>query len=88
MLSGVKPDEEDDLEQALALSHHFPFEQDDWRNAALLERQLRLKGLVVPRNDLFVATVAVRVGLPLVCRDAHFDMAHKVAGQRLQVEQI
>src|SRR4051812_7220550 len=73
LLSGVKPNEESDLEQAFALSHHFPFTQDDWREAAVLERRLRVKGLNIPRNDLFVATVAIREKIPVVCRDAHFE---------------
>ncbi|MBI5802166.1 MAG: PIN domain-containing protein [Verrucomicrobia bacterium] len=88
LLGGVKPDEEDDLEQAFALSHHFPFEQEDWREAATLERQLRAKGLTIPRNDLFVATVAVRLGIPVLCRDAHFDAMRKALGERLKVEQM
>lgn len=88
LLSGVKPDEEDDLEQAFALSHHLSFDQDDWRGAALLERQLREKGNTVPRNDLFVATVAIRTGLPVVCRDTHFDIIRKVVGEKLKVEQV
>jgi predicted nucleic acid-binding protein len=88
LLSGVRPGEESDLEQAFALSHHFPFEADDWREAAKLERQLRAAGLSVPRNDLFVATVAIRTGLAILCRDAHFHAAQKVAGQKLKVEQI
>jgi len=88
LLSGVKPGEESDLEQAFALSHHFPFEQDDWREAARLERQWRARGLNVPRNDLFVATVAIRTGVAILCRDAHFSAAQKLAGERLKVEQI
>jgi len=88
LLSGVRPGEEADLDQAFALSHHFPFEQDDWREAAELERQFRAKGLNVPRNDLFVATVAIRTGVVILCRDAHFNAAQKVAGERLKVEQI
>ena len=88
LLSGVKPCEEDDLEQAFALSHHFPFELDDWREAARLERQFRAKGLTVPRNDLFVATVGIRTGVVILCRDAHFSAAQKVAGDRLKVEQV
>ena len=88
LLGGVKPDEEDDLEQAFTLSHHFPFEQEDWREAATLERQLRAKGLTIPRNDLFVATVAVRLGIPVLCRDAHFDAMRKALGERLKVEQM
>jgi predicted nucleic acid-binding protein len=88
LLSGVRSGEETDLEQAFALSHHFPFQQDDWREAARLERRFRAGGLSLPRNDLFVATVAIRTGLVILCRDAHFSAAQKVAGQRLKVEQI
>ena len=88
LLSGVKPAEEEDLEEAFHLSHHFPFEQNDWNEAALLERRLRAAGLTIPRNDLFVATVAIRAGLPVVCRDAHFDAMRKVVGDQLMVEQI
>jgi predicted nucleic acid-binding protein len=86
--SGVRSGEESDLEQAFALSHHFPFEQDDWLEAARFERQLRGKGLQVPRNDLFVATVAIRTGLTILCRDAHFIAAQSVVGKRLKVEQV
>lgn len=88
LLSGVKPEEEADLAQAFAFSHHLPFEVDDWRQAALLERQLRAKGLTIPRNDLFVATVAIRAALPVICRDTHFDAIRKVVGVKLKVEQI
>ncbi|MSU20870.1 MAG: PIN domain-containing protein [Pedosphaera sp.] len=88
LLSGVKPEEEADLEKAFAFSHHFPFEGDDWRAAGALERQLRAKGLSVPRNDLFVATVAIRTGLTVTCRDTHFDTVRRVAGTRLNVEQV
>ncbi|MDB6112797.1 MAG: twitching motility protein PilT [Pedosphaera sp.] len=88
LLSGVRSGEESDLEQAFALSHHFPFEQDDWRAAAQLERQFRAKGLNVPRNDLFVVTVAMRTGMVILCRDAHFSAAQKIAGGRLRVEQV
>jgi predicted nucleic acid-binding protein len=88
LLSGVRAGEENDLEQAFALSHHFPFEQNDWWEAATLERQLRAKGLTMPRNDLFVATVAIRTGVAVLCRDAHFNAAQKVAGEKLKVEQV
>ena len=88
LLSGVKPAEEDDLNQALDLSRHLPFGEEDWRMAATLERELRARGVTIPRNDLFVATVAVRTGLPVVCRDAHFDSARRILGGRLMVEQV
>jgi predicted nucleic acid-binding protein len=88
LMSGVKPSEEGDLEQAFALSHHFPFKQNDWLEAARLERQWRAKGRNVPRTDLFVATVAIRIGVVILCRDAHFIAAQRITGERLKVEHI
>jgi predicted nucleic acid-binding protein len=88
LLSGVKPGEERDLEQAFGFSRHFPFGVEDWRGAALLERELRSKGVTIPRNDLFVATVAIRAGLTVTCRDVHFDAVGKALGGRLKVDQI
>lgn len=87
LLSGVRPDEEADLVEALQFSVHLPFEAADWRAAAGLERELRAKGLTIPRNDLFVATVAIRAQLPVACRDTHFDAIRKIVGARLAVEQ-
>jgi len=88
LLSGVRPEEEADLQTAFGFSQHIPFEIDDWRGAALLERQLRSKGISIPRDDLFVATVAMRTGLAVTCRDAHFDSARNVVGEKLNVEQV
>jgi predicted nucleic acid-binding protein len=87
LLSGAKPDEENDLQQALSLAQNYQFEPDDWRQAALLERRLRAKGLTIPRNDLFVAVVASRARLPVVCRDKHFDAVGKILGG-LKIEQV
>ena len=88
LLSGVKASEEPDLSQALQFSLHIPFDEEDWSGAAALERELRAKGLNIPRNDLFVATVALRTGLAVVCRDAHFDAIRKLVGSKLVVEQV
>jgi predicted nucleic acid-binding protein len=88
LLSGARPDEEADLQQTLDFSHHIPFDADDWRQAALLERSLRAKGLKIPRNDLFVATVAIRTGLTLVCRDAHFIALNQALDHKMTVEQV
>ncbi len=88
LLSGVRPEEEADLELVFEFSRHVPFEPEDWAEAASLERAFRAKGLTIPRNDLFVATVAMRVEAPVVCRDAHFEAMRKVLGPHLQVEQV
>lgn len=88
LLSGVRSGEEHDLEQAFAFSLHLPFEEADWVEAAALERRLRAKGLSIPRNDVFVATVGIRTSLPVLCRDAHFNTVQKAVGERLKVEQV
>ena len=88
LLSGVKPGEEQDLQQAFRLSHHFPFVSEDWHEATSLERQLRTKGINIPRNDLFVATVAIRTNLVVLCRDAHFSIMQRAFRDVLKVEQI
>ena len=83
LLSGVKPAEEGDLKQALALAQHFPFLQDDWSAAALLEWRLQAEGLTVPRNDIFVAVIAIKLRQPVACRDKHFDAIKKVVNRNL-----
>jgi predicted nucleic acid-binding protein len=88
LLSGARPEEEADLRLALGFSHHILFGADDWRQASILERSLRRKGLHIPRNDLFVATVAIRTGLPLLCRDAHFTAINKALDHKMKVDQI
>jgi len=57
LLSGVRRNEENDLRQAFTMSHHFPFTPGDWLSAAAFERLWRSKGVIIPRNDLFVVTV-------------------------------
>jgi hypothetical protein len=88
LLSGVRSEEESDLQSALSFSQLVPFENEDWVAAARIERQLKIKGLTVPRNDLFVATVAIRARLPVVCRDVHFDSIRKAAGTGLAIEPV
>jgi len=88
LISGVRLEEEAGLQQALGFSHHILFEENDWREAAALERWLRHKGVTIPRNDLFVATVAIRTGLSLLCRDTHFSAIAKVVGNKLTVAQL
>jgi predicted nucleic acid-binding protein len=46
------------------------------------------KGVTIPRNDLFVASVGICTGLTVACRDAHFDIVGRAIGNPLKVEQI
>ena len=43
-----------------------------------LKQGLRAKGRPIPDNDLWVAATAVQHGLPLISRDAHFDVIDEV----------
>jgi predicted nucleic acid-binding protein len=83
LLSGVKATEESDLKQALSLSQNYQFGADDWNAAAILERRLRAKGKTVPRNDIFVAVIAIKLRQPVVCRDKHFDTIKKIVNEGL-----
>jgi tRNA(fMet)-specific endonuclease VapC len=42
---------------------------------------LRLKGRPIPENDIWVAAVAIQLGLPLATRDEHFG---EVDGLRIE----
>ena len=88
LLSGAKAGEEAHLAKAFQFSRHVPFTPEDWPEAATLERRLRREGLTIPRDDLFVITVALRTGFAIACRDAHFDRARQVVGERLKVSQV
>jgi len=87
LLCGVRTNERADLDAALKFSRHLPFGTADWVAAAELEVRFKSKGLNMPRNDLFVAVVAIRESLPLCCRDQHFSAMAKICGQELKVEQ-
>ncbi len=39
-------------------------------------------------DDRLVATVAIRTGSGVLCRDQHFSQMHKVFGPRLKVDQV
>jgi predicted nucleic acid-binding protein len=63
------------LRAVLDLCSEAPFEEAYWESAANDERTLRHKGLVIPRDDLFIATVAIEQRLTLFHVDRHFNVA-------------
>src|SRR5688572_8463782 len=38
-----------------------------------IKQQLKVKGRPIPENDIWIAAVALRHGLPVLTRDAHFN---------------
>jgi len=88
LLCGVKTHEKEDLEKTFDFCERVLFGPNDWEEAARLEQHLHAKGLTIPRNDLFVATVALRVRWKLVCRDRHFVQMRDKGGLSLDLEAI
>lgn len=87
LLSGADRKSESDVRTLLDLCTEVPFEEDYWDAAARYEKKLRKNGITIPRDDLFVATVALENSLPLFHLDRHFDLAAS-GGLRLKLEII
>lgn len=88
VLAGAHDPELELIEETFALSERIFFQSKHWLIAAELERRLRKKGVTVPRDDLFVATIAHEMKLPLVCKDQHFDLIHEKGNFSLKIEQF
>ena len=88
LLSGAKDSEIADVEAVLALCRHFPFDAECWTTAAKIERDLHRRGISVPRDDVFVATVALRTKMAVICQDSHFDLMRDKGGLPLAIEQF
>jgi len=87
LVGAGSPSETRIVKEALALCSRLVFDSSRWEQAAALERSLRRAGVTVPRDDVFVATVAQAHGLTVLCRDKHFDLMQACAGVDLHVEQ-
>jgi len=89
LLAGAKTRNEQYLvDDTMSLCAHLSFKPDYWIIAGGYERGLRAKGIIIPRDDLFVAVVAVAEDITLLCRDKHFDLIRKHVEKKLKIEQI
>jgi len=87
LLAGARlPAEIDLVLETLGLCTRYYFAAEYWERAAHMERTLRQRGFVVPRDDILVATVACECRLPLMCRDAHFGLIHDHGDRSLKLE--
>jgi predicted nucleic acid-binding protein len=59
-----------------------------WELAAEHENNLLSRGVTVPRDDLFVGTIALEKGLPLLCKDRHFDLMRDRGKIKLEIVQL
>ncbi len=85
LLSGARDAERADVEAALTFSTCLEFSRPCWRRAAELEQRLRLRGITIPRDDVFVAATAVHYRVALYACDAHFALLFKAGIRGLEL---
>lgn len=85
LLAGARPSETADVQMAISLCRTLDFSAACWRRAAQVERDLRGLGVTVPRDDLFVASVALEYETPLYTCDAHFGLIQDRGRQELRL---
>ncbi len=85
LLSGAKPKERPYVEAALGFSECLIFSRTCWQRAAEVERQLRAKGVTVPRDDIFVAAAALHHGVSIYSQDPHFALMRDSGGFALEL---
>lgn len=74
LLTGARPSELRDLETALGFARFLDFPLACWERAAKMEKELRSRGVTVPRDDIYVAAAAVHHGVWLYAADTHFEL--------------
>ena len=74
VLSGAKDAEMADIRDVFRFSARLDFPEACWQRAAQVERDLRAKGVTVPRDDVFVAAVALYHNVALYTCDPHFTL--------------
>ena len=74
LLTGARKEELDDLRTGLDLASRIVLLPEHWDLAGSSNAALRARGINLPASDLLIATVAHSEKLPLLARDAHFDL--------------
>ncbi len=74
LFTGARKEELDDLRTGLALASRIVLLPEHWDQAGLSNAALRVRGINLPASDLLIATVAHSGKLPLLAKDAHFEM--------------
>jgi predicted nucleic acid-binding protein len=74
LLTGAKSREIADVKTALGFSTLLEFSRACWQQAAEIEKQLRARGVTVPRDDIFVSAAALQHGVSILSCDPHFAL--------------
>ena len=84
LLQGIKsPEERGQVKEALLSVNFLEITPEDWEGAALVSRELRLKGITIPMTDLLLAQLAKAHDLEIISLDPHFDQVPGVAHRKL-----
>ena len=74
LLSGARDSEVPDIRAAFRFSERLDFPAACWQRAAQIERDLRARGVTIPRDDIFVAAAALHHRVSLYSSDPHFTL--------------
>lgn len=85
LLAGARESETQDVREALGFSVLLDYPLACWERAAEVAKDLRSKGVTVPRDDVLVAAAALHGGVPLYACDAHFALMRDQGGIALQL---
>lgn len=88
VIAGAFDPEIPSILRAFSFAARYELTSSDWDLSGEAARKLRKAGIKVPAADLLIATVARERGLPLVCRDPHFDLIQQTCFQDLVVEKM
>lgn len=72
LLQGVRSEEKGPLQDLLAEAQYLEFSRADFETAGLVCNALRRKGHKVPVTDALIASLCVRLMMPLYTLDSHF----------------
>jgi predicted nucleic acid-binding protein len=85
LLTGARQEELKDLRTGLDLASRIVLRPEHWDLAGPSNAALRAKGINLPASDLLIATVAHSEKLPLLAKDAHFEMIREHSIQELKI---
>jgi predicted nucleic acid-binding protein len=85
LLTGARKEELKDLRTGLDLASRIVLRPEHWDLAGSSNVALRARGINLPASDLLIATVAHAEKLPLLAKDAHFEMIREHSLPKLKI---
>ena len=88
LMAGARVKEKAAIRETLSFCKRELFNERHWEQTAEIENTLLRRGVTVPRDDLFVGTIALAKRLPLLCKDRHFDLMRDRGQMKLEIIQL